>query len=168
MPRPAPVTDAERDRVRELHGQGWARARIARDIGRSASTVGRIGEQLGLTWDRSRTEQATRAAQVDLAARRAELAALLLDDAFRLRVKMYEPVIVYDFVKGGGERAGEFVSHELLTPPYSDIRQIMTTVAIAIDKHVALVKVDQDTAGVSAVDAWLRGLLGDATDAGRV
>lgn len=154
-----PVTDQERERVRQLHADGWSRAAIARELGRSASTVGRIAARLGLPWDRTATEAATRARTADLAARRAELAGLLLDDAFRLRERLYAPTIVYDWIKTG-EAAGTFVSHTLDLPPHADARNIMTTVAIAVDKHLALVRADQDDAGGADVDRWLAAITG--------
>jgi hypothetical protein len=164
VPLPRPVSDDERSRIAELHAAGRSRNAIARELGRSPDTINRVAAAAGLTWDRSATVAATAAKTADLAARRAELAGLLLDDAFRLRERLYAPTIVYEFVKGGGERAGEFVSHLLDLPPHADARNIMTTVAIAVDKHLALVKADTDTAGASAVDQWLRALVGDAVN----
>lgn len=154
-----PVTQEDRDRVAELHAEGWSRAAIARELDRSPSTIGKIADRLGLGWDRAATEAATKARQVDLAARRAELAELLLDDAFRLRLRLYAPTVVFDFIKGG-ENAGAFVSATLDLPPHADARQIMTTVAIAVDKHLALVKADVDDQGAAVVDDWLRNMLG--------
>jgi hypothetical protein len=149
------MTQAERDRVAELHAAGKSRAAIARELKRSPSTVGRVAEALGLSWDRTATAAATEARQVDLAARRAQLAATLLDDAFRLREKLYAPVIVYDFTK-----EGDFVTGELPSPPMADLRNIMTTVAIAIDKHLALIKADAEQGGGAEVDRWLVAMMG--------
>jgi Helix-turn-helix domain len=67
------VTPAERARVAELHGKGWTRAAIARQLGRSPDTIGRIGADLGLTWDGSKTAAATARKVIDNRARRAEL-----------------------------------------------------------------------------------------------
>jgi hypothetical protein len=155
-----PVTDAERDRVAELHAQGQSRAQIGRELGRSPNTIGRIATAAGLSWDRTATADATRARQVDLAARRAELAALLLHDAFTLRERLYAATIVYAFTKDG-----DYVEHTLPSPPSGDLRNTMTTIAVAIDKHLALVKVDVDSTGKAAVDAWLSDMLGTAAGA---
>ncbi|WP_221761289.1 helix-turn-helix domain-containing protein [Kibdelosporangium aridum] len=69
MPRNL-ITDADHDRVRELHAEGKTRNDIARAIGRSPSTVTGIARKLGLTFDRSATAAATHARQIDNRARR--------------------------------------------------------------------------------------------------
>lgn len=75
------ITDADRDRVRELHAQGKTRNDIAKDIGRSPSTVSKIARGLGLAFDRSATAAATAAKQRDNKARRADIVARLYDRA---------------------------------------------------------------------------------------
>ncbi|MCI2424110.1 helix-turn-helix domain-containing protein [Saccharopolyspora sp. K220] len=59
--------------MRELHAQGKTRNDIAREIGRSPSTVSRLAHAAGLSFDRSKTAAATQAKQRDNAARRADL-----------------------------------------------------------------------------------------------
>lgn len=76
-----PITDADRNRVRELHVQGKTRNDIARTIGRSPSTVTGIAHALGLSFDRSATAAATHARQVDNRARRTEIVGRLYDRA---------------------------------------------------------------------------------------
>ncbi|MEU5847452.1 helix-turn-helix domain-containing protein [Saccharopolyspora shandongensis] len=68
-----PVTDADRDRVRALHAQGKTRNDIAREIGRSPSTVSKLAHAAGLSFDRTKTAAATAAKQRDNQARRADL-----------------------------------------------------------------------------------------------
>lgn len=55
---PRPITDADRERVRELHVQGKTRNDIAREIGRAPSTVSKPARALGLPFDRSKTAAA--------------------------------------------------------------------------------------------------------------
>ncbi len=154
---PVPISDVERDRVRELHAQGLSRAEIARRMGRGATTIGRVADSLGLVFDHRRTMAATRAAQVDAAHRRAELAAGLLEDAFRLRQQLFSPCVVYDFT-----RDGLFVRGTLDRPPMTDQRAGMSAIGVAVDRHLALIRADADDTGAAAVDAWLRDILGDA------
>lgn len=148
------VTDAERDRVAELHAQTWSRAQIARELGRSPNTIGRIATALGLTWDRARTETATRARQVDLAGRRAELAGLLLDDAFRIRGRFFTAYVEKRAV--GSAEGVEVVTIRHSEPPAAELRNLVTSVAVVVDKHLALVKHDADQGAAGA-----RSMLGD-------
>ncbi|WP_234342273.1 helix-turn-helix domain-containing protein [Streptomyces leeuwenhoekii] len=68
-----PVTDEDRQRVRELHAKGLGRNEIARQTGRSQRTVSLIAEDLGLTFDRTATAVATQAKVADAKARRAAI-----------------------------------------------------------------------------------------------
>lgn len=156
-----PVTEGERTRVSDLHSQGMSRAAIARELGRGPATIGRIAEQLGLTWDRSATVAATAAKVADLAERRAQLAGLLLDDAFRLRERLWDTYEIASAVPtGDGDVVIRRIKYDL--PPAAETRNFITATAVAIDKHLALVRADQDTSGAAAVDAWLREMVGGA------
>ncbi|QKW08054.1 helix-turn-helix domain-containing protein [Streptomyces sp. NA04227] len=69
-----PITDADREQVRRLHAAGKSRNAIAREIGRSSSTVSKIGRELGLRFEGgARVAPATEARRQDLAAVRTEL-----------------------------------------------------------------------------------------------
>ncbi|MCB5168010.1 helix-turn-helix domain-containing protein [Streptomyces bambusae] len=67
------VTDAERQRIRDLHAQGLGRNAIAREIGRGTRTISLICADLGLPFDRTATAVATEARMIDTRARRAAL-----------------------------------------------------------------------------------------------
>lgn len=152
VPRPTgPVTDAERDRVRELHGQGKTRNDIAKIMGRSPGTVSTIARELGLAFDRSATAAATHAKQADNKARRAELSEELLRRAGELLGMIDEPHIVYAF--GGPENI--YNEHQLDRPPTSDIRNLMQSASIALQRHADLERIDS---GSQAEDA--RSMLG--------
>lgn len=148
------VTDAERRRVAELHAQGLSRGAIARELGRSGDTIGRIADKLGLTWDRSKTAVAVKAKQADNRARRAELSRLLLDDAHRLRERLWtESEQVVSTPKGPAK-----VVQAL--PPARDARDLMTAVTSAVKSHTDLERVDAGT-GADAAKSML-GQLGEA------
>ncbi|MGW1679377.1 helix-turn-helix domain-containing protein [Saccharopolyspora sp. NPDC002376] len=148
---PTPTTDEERARVRRLHAQGKTRNDIAREIGRSPSTVSKIARELGLTFDRSKTAAATHAKQVDNKTRRAELSAELLRRAGELLAQIDRPHIVYAF--GGPENV--YNEHQLDKPPTSDIRNLMQSASIALQRHADLERIDS---GSQAEDA--RSMLG--------
>ncbi|GGM65104.1 hypothetical protein GCM10012275_39560 [Longimycelium tulufanense] len=94
MPR-IPITDADRERVRVLHAEGKSRNEIARQIGRSVSTVTGIARALGLSFDRSKTAAATAARQIDNRARRAELVARLYGRAEQVLARLDAPTYTF-------------------------------------------------------------------------
>lgn len=68
--KPRPVTDAERERVREMHTAGKGRNEIAETLGRSAGTITNLAREMDLSFDRSATAAATEAKKIDAKARR--------------------------------------------------------------------------------------------------
>ncbi|MEV8042448.1 helix-turn-helix domain-containing protein [Streptomyces griseoluteus] len=97
-----PVTDEERERVRQMHADGMGRNDIAKALGRSGRTVSEIAKGLGLSFARaSQVQQATEIRRADLAARRAELAIKFHDVAERELGKVDKPHKYFDW--GGKE-----------------------------------------------------------------
>jgi len=78
------VGPEDEDAVRELHGQGFSRNAIAREINRSPATVSKIAKGLGLEFDRSSTKEATAAVVADAASRRTALVSEMIDKAAEL------------------------------------------------------------------------------------
>lgn len=116
-----PVTDAERARVAELHAAGLSRAAIARDLGRGTATVGRIGEALGLSWDRSRTAAATAAKQIDNKARRAAL----IEDAYeQARAVIARMAAADGYDATGTATNGVTVVTRVALPPAHDVKAL--------------------------------------------
>lgn len=151
-----PITDADRDRVRELHAQGLSRNAIAREIGRAASTVTKLADELRLDFDRTRTAEATRAKVLDAKDRRAQLALDLLADAERLRSQMWKPCKAFNF----GGKDNDYNEVQLDEPTFRDKHEIARAVGALVDKHIRLTDVDTDEHGLAAVDAWLRDITG--------
>lgn len=99
-----PVTQADYDRVQELHAQNMGRNAIARELKRSPRTISGIAAALGVTFDRTMTAVATQARVIDGKARRTAILAdlyeviqddltYLLDDDYELvEVSMGNPV----------------------------------------------------------------------------
>ena len=81
--------------MRELHTAGLSRNDIAREIGRSPSTVSKIARELGIHFDRAATAAATMAKQRDNRARRADLVARLYTRAETILDRLEAPV--YDY-----------------------------------------------------------------------
>ena len=130
-----PVTDEDYQRVRELHAQGLGRNAIAREIGRAQRTVSLIAAELGLTFDTSMTEDATRARIAQLAALRADTALDLHVDALKLTAQMWEPTTVFSF----GGKDNTFASRQVAEPPAADKKNLMTAAGIALEKSLKLV-----------------------------
>lgn len=137
-------------RARALYDQGWSCNRIARELGVSPSTISGWAKREGLSFDRSKVEAANTAHSIDLAARRGELKALLLEDALRLREQMWQPAVVFNF--GGKDNTYEETT--LDEPTFTDKKNIMSAVGIAIDRFEKLDARDND-GGVAAATSLL-------------
>ncbi|QGZ53359.1 hypothetical protein GPZ77_34585 (plasmid) [Streptomyces sp. QHH-9511] len=158
MPKP-PLPEEFHDQVRELHALGYGRNRIAREINQAPVMVSRTAEYLGLTFDRSRIEAATKARLADLAERRTMLAEDLLSDAEKLRAQMWEPTTVYSF----GGKDNTYEDHTFDEAPAAEKRALMATAATAIDRLLKLVPAE-DATNLDQAKSML-GSLGDALTA---
>lgn len=163
MTNPRPVTEADHERVRELHAQGLSRNEIARQLRRSGKTISRIAVDLGLSFERGeQIRAATEARKVDARARRAALAVALLEDADRLRRQLWQPA---SYVDHGGKEYFR-VDWTLNEPTFSDKRNIMQAIGVAVDRAVKLDEYDADP-GIDAAKSMLGALakgLGAAYD----
>jgi hypothetical protein len=156
---PAPLDDAERDRIRAMHAAGRSRNDIARELGRSASTISKAAGRLGLRFDRAKTTAATAAKVADAKARRAALALALLGDAERLRTQLFAPAELHSF--GGAEHTYRRV--EIERPPAKDQREIMQATNTAIGASLRLDVHDGD-ANVEKVGSLLGALFDNMRD----
>ena len=151
---PTPLDPDKRADILADIEAGHGRNAIARrhDVGQA--TVTRIAASEGITdaWDRSASQRATELRMVDVQERRSELAQLLIEDAHRLRRMLWEPVTVYKF----GGKDNTLNSVDLDEPDFEGKRNLMTSIAIAVDKVAVLTR--DDSQGLAAVDAWLRSL----------
>lgn len=152
-----PVTAEERQRVRELHAEGKGRNEIAEILGRGGRTISTIAKELGLSFSRAaEVRQATEIRQADLADRRAALAQRLQDIAERELEKVNAPHTYFDW----GGKDHDFDTYDAPEPTPADKRALMGVVATAIDRSLKLSPAEQDTEGLAAVDAWLKGMMG--------
>lgn len=148
-----PVTAQDEEAVRRLHAAGKTRNQIGREIGRSPSTVSKLADKLGLSFDRGPTAAATAAKTADLAARRVALAERLHDDAERLREQLWAPCTIGQF----GGKDNTWAQIDKPRPPFADQRQIMSAVSIAVDKSTKLAPPKDDN-GATEVGALLTSL----------
>jgi transposase-like protein len=152
---PAPLDPTKRTAITNAIRAGGTCRGIAREHGVSPDTVRRIAADAGITnpFARTRTAAATRAKVADNKARRAELSALLLDDAHRLRVQLWQPCTIGSF----GGRDNVWTDTELPEPTFADKRAIITAVNTAVRSHLEIERVDSD-AGVDHAKSMLGAL----------
>ncbi|MFY7065984.1 hypothetical protein ACOQFV_08995 [Nocardiopsis changdeensis] len=125
--------------ISDIRAGGTCRG-IAKKHGVSPGSVANFAKEAGLNdaFERTSTENATRAKQADNRARRAQLASDLLSDAERLRKQLWEPTTIGAF----GGRDGEWHTAEVEEPPFADKRAILTSVQTAVRASAELEKVD--------------------------
>ncbi len=149
-----PLTTHELQQIRQLHSQNLSLNEIARRLHRSNSTIGKYAKQMGLSFDRAATENATKVKQADAAALRADLKLRLLHEAQSFMDDLHKPQVVYSF-----NQRGDYVEHELTKPPPADARNIMTSVGIALQRSIELERVDQSSeTSVTVIDEYLKTL----------
>lgn len=109
---------------------------VARRFDRSTGVITKIAKAAGLSFDRTATKAAVEARKVDLAAKRAQLAADMLDDGARLRAQLWEPAVVYSWHKG------EYSEREVAEPTFGDKRRIAGAVKMLVNGSIDLERHD--------------------------
>ncbi|MEU9865498.1 helix-turn-helix domain-containing protein [Streptomyces sp. NPDC047971] len=148
-----PVTDEDRQRVRELHAQGLGRNEIARQIGRGQRTVSVLADEMGLSFDRTATAVATEARKADAEARKARILEGLYEVAedeldYLRRSGSYDMVEV---------SAGKAVRYRADRLPAQDRRSLMGNISNAITSAHKLEAAAGDP-GISAATSLLTSL----------
>lgn len=146
-----PISDTVRQTILDLHSVGQSRNAIAKAAGVAPSTVSKVCHAEGLTFDRTQTRAAVAAKTMDVKAARAQLKEDLLADAQRLRKQLWEPAMLQNF----GGKDNTFAERRIPQPQFVDKKNILTAVALAIDKSLKLEAVDANSEELTAVDAWL-------------
>jgi hypothetical protein len=153
---PAPITPQQRQQIVTLHKQGLSRNAIAREANVSPSTVTKVCTEDGLTFDRSKTINATQAKVADNKARRAAITERLYKRAEAILDRLEAPTYM---VRMMGPMGSEKVHDE--APPAGDERNLATSIAVYLDKATKLEDYDRtgDESG-AAVDKWLAHMMG--------
>lgn len=149
-----PVTEAERMKIRTLHGQGWSAGRIAKELGRPRTTVTATAAKMGMFFDHAQTASATKAAATDMAARRARIAARLLDESEELLDDLKRPYIDHAFTQDG-----QYVQHAAMPRP-QDKSYLTRAAANLMTEHRRLAEFDVSADGT----AKAKGMLGALFD----
>jgi len=152
------MTD-KRARLRDLHARGLSTRTIAAKLGVHQSTVSKWAKQEGLAFDRAHVAKAVAARQVDLAAKRQELAVRMLAAAEAMLDTLDDPYLVYSF----GGRDNTYSEHRLDKPPVEVTRQVITVAGIVFDKLTRIVERDPNVEGAeSLVQSLEAGILAAA------
>lgn len=156
MPRePRPITDEDRDEIRQLHAKGKSCRAIADAVDRSPGRVSEIAKSLGLKFDRAQTRAATSATQADNRQRRSKLIADLYDLADS----------EVEYMKRDGYNltevsAGQAVEYWVERLPAQDRRALAGAIGASLQSAVRLEQVDSDETQLPLVDQWLRAMMG--------
>lgn len=151
MAKSAATLRSKRAQLRKLHSEGLSASAIARKLGVHASTVSRWAKADGLSFDRSKTAEATAAKSIDLAAGRTRLAEKMLQRAEEALDELDKPYIVFSF----GGRDNIYNEHMLERPPIEVKRNVLTMAGITFDKLTRIVEKDPDVTGAHSVVASL-------------
>lgn len=143
---PKPLTAAERDRIAALHAEGATCTAIARDLGRSKSTVAKAAKAAGLTFNAERTTPATENRVAANRAKRAALETRFLDEAGKLLDQLGQPHLVFSF----GGRDNTYAEHLLDAPDVAAKRALMSAAGTAVDKALKLADADKAGNGAEA------------------
>lgn len=134
------VTDEERERIRQLHSEGMGRNEIARTIGRAQRTISVEAAKMGLEFDCTWTEEATRHRKAQLAEKRTILAEALTDDALRLSEQVWQPAIVFNI----GGKDNIYTEKRVPEPPADAKRNLMAAAVAAANQSVRLVPPEEN------------------------
>jgi hypothetical protein len=146
MGKPLPAeTVAEIVRMAQ---EGAARNEIARQLGVSTMAVTKYAPEG--SFDRSSTLAAVKARQVDMAARRSQIALRLLEEIDRLLDDMRGDHLVF----GWYGKDGDYHDKLLNEPPPGDKRALAGAVTSLMGTHVRLVDHDSD-GGVAQAESVL-------------
>lgn len=132
----AKITPEQKTQVLALHADGHPRNEIARRVGISAGSVTNICRAHDRAFDRSETETATKARQVDLAAGRTRLAEKMLAASEAMLDSLEDPYLVYSF----GGRDNTYTEHTLDSAPFDVRQRALTGAGITFDKLTRIVE----------------------------
>jgi hypothetical protein len=135
-----PLSDDEKTEIKRLHGEGHTLRQIADALDRAPSTISRNAETLGLTFDRSQTEAATKAHAIDAAARRAEI----VDRLYR-RAEFNLSRLEADAYSYSDRIATGIVTEILDHVPANEERNLVTAISTALSTAAKLEAVNTES-----------------------
>lgn len=145
-----PVSDEERQRIIEAFPTGKSCRQIARELGRSTTTISTIAKSVGHEFGQINAERARAINQRYGAEWRAEMRQRLADEAMRLLDDMRKPALVFSF----GGRDNTYNEHELEEPDFRSKRDLMQAVSTALRSIRDLDATDSTTGNLGMLGEW--------------
>lgn len=144
--------------LRRLVELGWTRYQIGDSIGRTPKYIGRVLREYDINYRpiaKQMKEHNIEQRKLDLSQKRAELAGLALEKAQRFLEATEGKFLVFNF----GGKDNTYAEMELDAPPTADIRNLMTSFGIAVQRSMELSKFDSSgSEDSSSVDEWLEAM----------
>ncbi len=124
--RPGKITDADQQRIVELHAQGKGRNEIADILGVTRSAITYWARKLELRFDESQTAEASAARLEQLKRRRLDLAEMIEQQIPALHERLWSPVTTYE------RGVDSLIPVTLPLPPLRDVRDGYTALSLAL------------------------------------
>jgi hypothetical protein len=146
--RRPPWSDADDKRMADLHGQGMSCNAIATAMERSPSVISSRAKKHDppLLFERAQTAAANEARRVDAAKLRLDLELGLVEDAMRLRGRLFAPVTVFEW----GGKDHDYAEKSIEQPLPADQLKLMQAIGAAVDRSLKIAE-HETGAGVEKV-----------------
>ena len=149
-----PLSNEERQQIIDLLPTGKSCRGIAKEVGRSPSTVGKIAKDEGHVFGRLNLERACEATRAYGKERRATFVQRLHEESERLIEQLHGKYLVYNF----GGRDNTYAEHTLTEPPVDAKFTIMRAIGQAQKTALDILKYDLPKEGSEAgsdFDRWM-------------
>ncbi|WP_130012150.1 helix-turn-helix domain-containing protein [Serinicoccus sediminis] len=140
-------TQADTDRLTDLHSQGLSLGKIAEQMGRGKATISTRAKAAGLTWDRDQVAAATQAKTRDAKARRADIKLRLLTRV-EANLDRLDADTFHTLVPSG---PGIHDPRQLSFVPPDDEKHLATSITSYLGAYDRLEKLDGDGGVADAV-----------------
>ena len=148
-----PLSAAEKARIEQLHADDYGRNQIAALLGRPWSTITKYCHQAGLSFTRHDAAEGVEKRRIEAAERRAALVLDLLDDAERLRERMFSETVYLPKFNGDVKRT-------LGQPIPQDQANLATAISKLVDSGLKIEGFDRANATADVARSML-GKLGE-------
>lgn len=155
---PARLPDEERQRIVELFATGRSCNSIAKEFGRSTTTISTIAKEHGHVFGSPNLARAAEATKAYGAEWRADFAKRLSAECDAFLESLHGDYLVYNF----GGKENEYNEHTLSEPPTEAKLKTAQAIRLSLQSIIDIARHDSDGGlGLPAVDEWLRTVRGE-------